>query len=138
MRPLALLCLAAGFALAAQLAVAPADADEIGDLFNVFDTDHDGGITLAEFAEHRAERFAKYDANQDRQISLAEFTAGLAGDKLENRKQRFAEMDTNKDGLLTETDMAARAQDQFNEMDKSGDAKVDLAEFTAAVHPVQN
>jgi Ca2+-binding EF-hand superfamily protein len=127
-------------ALLATSALLPvtARADQIADLFKEFDADHDGGITLAEFAEHRALRFQKYDANADQAISLEEFTAGLAVNKLEGRKQRFAEMDTNRDGLLTEADMADRARGQFGEMDKSGDGRVDLAEFTAAVHPVQN
>jgi hypothetical protein len=131
--------LAAAFAALALAAVSgPAIADQIGDLFNEFDANRDGGITLEEFSQHRAERFKKYDANADQKISIEEFTAGVAADKLEDRKQRFAEMDSNHDGLLTEADMADRAHGQFTGMDQSGDGKVDLPEFTQAVHPVQN
>lgn len=126
----------AALALAAISGIA--HADQIGDLFNEFDANHDGGITLEEFSQHRAERFKKYDMNSDQKISIEEFTAGVAADKVEGRKQRFVEMDTNHDGLLTEADMTERAKGQFIGMDKSGDGKVDLPEFTEAVHPVQN
>lgn len=128
----------AGLAFAVATIPGIALADQIGDLFNEFDANRDGGITLEEFSQHRAERFKKYDANADQKISIEEFTAGVPADKLDNRKQRFAEMDTNHDGLLTEADMADRAHGQFTGMDQSGDGKVDLPEFTQAVHPVQN
>lgn len=114
-----------------------ASADQIADLFNQFDANRDGGVTLEEFAQHRAQRFQKYDADTNQAITLEEFTTDVPADKLESRKHRFAEMDTNRDGLLTEADMADRAKGQFAEMDKSADGKVDLPEFTAAVHPVQ-
>jgi Ca2+-binding EF-hand superfamily protein len=124
-------------ALSIALATMPsgAFADAIADLFNEFDANRDGGITLEEFTQHRAERFKKYDSNADEQISIEEFTAGVAADKLDSRKQRFHEMDTNGDGMLTESDMTDRANAQFAGMDTNGDGKVDLAEFTAAVHP---
>ena len=134
--PVAIALLA--LAIATMAVPGGASADQIADLFNEFDANRDGGIALEEFAQHRAQRFQQYDTNTDQAISLEEFTTGVSADKLESRKQRFAEMDTNRDARLTESDMADRAKGQFAEMDKDADGKVDLAEFAAAVHPVQD
>lgn len=137
----ALLAGLVGFASVPALAGsgdASKDPATIDELFKKFDRDANGGISFDEFTAQRGERFKKYDANADDKITLEEFTAGVAADKLQGRKDRFAKLDANGDGVLTLEDGAERSRAQFQKIDTSGDGKVNLAEFTAAVHPVQN
>lgn len=48
--------------------------------------------------------FARWDKNKDGQLSLAEYTAGIA--KKDNAQQRFQAFDTNQDGSLTKHEFA--------------------------------
>lgn len=76
--------------------------------FDAIDTDDDGQISEAEFAgrresmkaAHKAQLFARFDANADGQLEIDEFPSRL---------QRLRELDTDGDGQVTRAEFRARA-----------------------------
>lgn len=70
-----------------------------------FDTNSDGSLTQSEIDQGRAEQLAKYDSDQDGNLSLQEFEALW----LEMARPRMV--------------------DRFQNLDEDGDAKVTSAEF---------
>lgn len=74
-------------------------------LFGKMDIDGNGVITLAELEDHErreriAKRFKRFDANDDGEVTKAEFKA--AGEKL------FERLDENEDGYLSVGELQKR------------------------------
>lgn len=100
-----------------------------------FDTNQDGTVTLEEFTDAAANRFAKMDSDKNGSVSADEFRAYVQGRRGEHRQQRYVEMDTNKDGQISKDEFLAskrrHAEHQFDRMDTNGDGLLSAGEFAS-------
>lgn len=123
------------------------------------DTNGDGIVSEAEFAEYQKKLFAQADTNHDGKIDAAELAAikmptkGTAAaastpnaPKPEQRAKidsdprghlhngsLMARLDKNKDGKIEKSELPPRLQESFAEMDKNKDGFLDEQELKAAM-----
>jgi len=114
------------------------------ELFESFDLDSDGSLSLNEFSAmpvyrgksvQAADAFAKFDINGDGALDLAEF-------RMELRTRIFVRLDQNKDGLLSIEEYSdaptaqLKQQDKkdamFKKLDTDGDGFLSVSEFAGA------
>jgi len=86
----------------------------------------------------RQDMLQKFDTNKDGKLDDAEraqMKAAFEAKRAERHKEALAKFDANKDGKLDEAERKtmreARLAEQFQTMDKNGDGKLTLDEFTA-------
>jgi Ca2+-binding EF-hand superfamily protein len=98
-----------------------------------FDANKDGVVSLQEFNESSAQRFAKIDANGDAKLTQEEFSQYRQQRRKEHHKAKFESMDTNNDGQVSKDEYLAhkrkRAEQRFASMDKNTDGNISDAEF---------
>ena len=91
------------------------------------DTDGDGKFSKAEITAQRQaqldKKFAKFDANQDGQLTMNEVKGKRGG--------VAKKADINKDGVITKAEHTAHANSMFARMDKNKDGKISGAEMKA-------
>ncbi|HEX7339398.1 MAG TPA: hypothetical protein VF271_05635 [Rhodanobacteraceae bacterium] len=92
----------------------PAMAGTSSPLMALFDTNHDGHVSLAEYQAYMARGFARLDANGDGVIEPDEFPRGTHAKKpltqAAHRRQvarQFHRQDVNHDGFLDARELAA-------------------------------
>lgn len=99
--------------------VASLPSENLGRLFQRLDKDGNGTIERSEMArpqpqgddsKKRMKRLWELDANEDRKISLEEFSQGGISQRLpeEGRERLFNRLDTNKDGFISKEDRPKR------------------------------
>ena len=76
------------------------------------DANNDGQITQAEFTAAAQEKFAKTDINGDGYLSQEERQAFRANMESEKRASRFDKMDTNGDGFVSRSEYEAQSEDR--------------------------
>jgi Ca2+-binding EF-hand superfamily protein len=125
-------------------------------LFERWDKDHDGRITIADLPTRMQQRIRSIDQNKDGILTREEFENGKAqlvaqrqkeldrnGDgkiTVEERREtmrdhlaeRFVEQDKNHDGALTETEVGKEYFQHIKVADANADSKVTLAELMTA------
>jgi Ca2+-binding EF-hand superfamily protein len=110
-------------------------------VFETFDLDGDGAVTLEEMEGARAVRFAEADANGDGMLDRDELLAAASG-RMERGIDRMIERaDADGDGAVSLEEMAeARSgrrgpgpEAMFERLDTDGDGSVTRAEFDDAV-----
>ena len=133
-------------------------------IFKLFDEDNSGTISAKElpgvvrfvgYTPTEAackDLMARYDANNDGQISLDEFyhlcaTEDIQRDSDEDLRAAFAEFDVDKNGYLSKKELqdalatfgeplsAAEIDDMFKGIDTNGDGKICIDEFLNAMRP---
>jgi Ca2+-binding EF-hand superfamily protein len=140
----------------------PFGTGELPEFLKAYDLNDDGKLSVEERqAYEKALRDARpprpgmknpWDTNDDGVLSDAEKQAAreaIAAKMLEERTKRFNELDVDKDGLLTSTELKAipriadaQVADMIAHLDTAGtdgtkDGMISLAEFLAAMVPVQ-
>jgi Ca2+-binding EF-hand superfamily protein len=144
-RKTVLLAVLAALAPAALLAADPAATGSRGerpggdgDLFQRFDTNHDGAISKEEAANGRlAKAFDHIDTNHDGFITQDEMQAASGARREERRAAlaaRFKEADKNGDGLISKEEAAAampRLAQRFDSVDTNKDGQLSPEEFAA-------
>lgn len=135
---------------AQEQAVPAIDADG---LFAKLDANRDGKIAADEVPEAQRSLFDRLvrnsDANGDKQLSKAEFEAGLkpadepkqplAGGGIPGRRggapqgvdprQQFQRLDANKDGKLSKDELPERMQQNFARLDANSDGSISAEEL---------
>lgn len=103
------------------------------DLFERFDGDNDGLLTVEELPDRLWNKFAAADLNVDGAISADELAevkgkegdgAGRAG-----HGDLFKRFDENEDGLLTENEVHNRIWDKINQADSNADRAISMDEL---------
>lgn len=94
-------------------------------LFERFDADGDGQVTMGEVDAFRAAMFAQMDGNADGQVTRDEALA-FASDRLRPRiDQRMGMLDTDGSGAVSAEEFAAgRSGEMFRRLDANGDGVV--------------
>jgi Ca2+-binding EF-hand superfamily protein len=151
----------AAISLAALTLAAPALAQDMpgmqggpggpGMMFEQFDTNGDGSVTLEEVTAFQDARFAKADTNGDGKLDQAEMVAqaeAMQAEMLARMAERMKaeapkrvahmmiELDTDSDGLLSPEEAAAMGMGKgmetiFVKLDADGDGTVTLEEAQA-------
>ena len=110
-------------------------------VFETFDLDGDGAVTLEEMEGARAVRFAEADANGDGMLDREELLAAATG-RMERGIDRMIEhADADGDGALSLEEIAEARSGRrgpgpevlFERFDADGDGSVTEAEFDEAV-----
>jgi hypothetical protein len=138
--------LTAGLLLA--IAAAPIVAQEMGGpggpdedsrpMFEQFDADGDGSVTMEEVEAQRGARFAETDTNGDGAVSLEEFTARAAARATERATAMFERLDADGDGSLSRDVLELHGprghmgERMFSGLDADEDGAVSEDEFDAA------
>lgn len=127
-----------------------------GRLFERWDNDRDGKVTLAELPARMQKHLSTVDTNKDGILTRAEFDAGKAQLKAQHEKafdkngdgkvtdeerreamrahlvERFVEQDKNHDGYLTETEVQNPHWAHLKNADANSDSRVTLEEMKVA------
>ena len=103
----------------------PGPMGPAGALFDRFDTDGDGQITVKEVETVRAELFLQVDANGDGEITRDEALA-FGSDRLGDRvDQRIERLDTDGSGTVSAAEHAlGRSGVLFDRLDANGDGAI--------------
>ena len=146
------------FALAGQAATSPkppeavskaAFSANVDKMFAAIDTSKDGYITaaeveaaqmkeaqvaLAQYRQLREQAFKKMDANNDGNVTLAEWTAARPDPtvKKPDASKLMGRADTNKDGKISRDEYRVRPMGDFDKLDKNKDGAIDAKEQAAA------
>lgn len=102
-------------------------------LFEWFDDDDDGKVTLQEFREGEQERFVEMDTNHDGKVTIEEFKAAPMPSREARLQRMFKRLDTNNDGVLTAEELAARGEAKFKKLDANGDGVITMEEIRQAM-----
>jgi len=98
-------------------------------MYGKLDPNHTGRVTLRQFLDHRAARFASLDADHDGRVTRAEFEAALAGRDPVHTAETFARFDADRDGAITREEWDAGETARFERIDTNRDGIVTLEEF---------
>jgi hypothetical protein len=107
-------------------------------MFESFDTDGDGRITVEEMKARRSAVVAGTDANGDGKLSAEELAAQdmrmMQQMAMARATMRVERLDVDGDGLLSVEELAARPMPEmmFERVDADGDGAVTMAEAEAA------
>jgi hypothetical protein len=94
-------------------------------MFETFDTNGDGALTQEEIDGVRTARFAKFDGDGDKVLTLAEYEA-LWLDAMNQRMVRgFQRLDTDGDGKVTAAEFEAPFGKMVARADRNEDGKLD-------------
>jgi len=88
----------------------------------LFDTDHDGTVDLAEAKKAAADLFDKLDTDKEGTLSIKELQGRLS-------RKDFAAGDTDKDKTLSKDEYLAIVEQRFKAADADDDGTVSAAEF---------
>lgn len=113
-------------------------------MFGLMDENGDGKISAEEHAGAHDNRFAAMDANDDGELTFAEFSAfrmgpgpkdggqGKMQNKMATKKQvMFEKLDADHDGKVSKDEFESHAAAMFSKADSNGDGVVDQQEFNA-------
>jgi Ca2+-binding EF-hand superfamily protein len=103
-------------------AATPALAATKKSVVDLFDTDHDGTVDLAEAKKAAAGLFDKLDTDKDGTLSLEELKGRLS-------RKDFASGDPDKDKTLSKEEYLAIVEQRFKSADADNDGSVSAAEF---------
>jgi Ca2+-binding EF-hand superfamily protein len=109
-------------ATAGLLGATPALAMTKKSVVDLFDTDHDGTVDLAEAKKTAAGLFDKLDTDKDGTLSLKELKGRLS-------RKDFASADPDKDKTLSKDEYLAVVEQRFKSADADNDGSVSAAEF---------
>ena len=112
-----------GLALAATVAFSgPALAKDRANPINMFDTDNDGTLDLAEVKKAASAMFAKLDPDRDGTLDARELRGRLSAKEL-------AAADPDHDGTLTLDEYLAVVEQRFNAANPDKDGTLDAKEL---------
>jgi Ca2+-binding EF-hand superfamily protein len=103
-------------------ATTPAFARHKQSPIELFDTDHDGTVDLAEAKKAASDLFDKLDTDKDGTLSIKELQGRLS-------RKDFAAADRDKDKTLTKDEYLAVVEQRFKAADADHDGTVSAAEF---------
>jgi Ca2+-binding EF-hand superfamily protein len=125
----------------AGLAAGAADAKGWGDrmsrgpggpgamLFETFDADGDGAVTLEEARGVAADGRARYDADSDGSLSLEEFSGLHAEITRPRMVDAFQRLDADGDGIVTADEMDRPIARMGARLDRDDDGDIDSDDF---------
>jgi Ca2+-binding EF-hand superfamily protein len=109
-------------------------------LTRMFDLDHDGKVTKAEFLDSVKKRFAQFDLNNDGRLTdddlppmmrgrniLTKASAGTVGHRL----AWLRDVDVDAQGAITQEAVLASAEKRFATFDRNNDGVIDTADLDA-------
>jgi len=108
----------------ASVATLPASAAPRHGAVQMFDTDNDGTLDLAEVKKAAAALFAKLDGDHDGTLDKRELKGRLSAKEL-------AAADPDHDGTLTSDEYLAVVEQRFNAADPDKDGTLDAKELNA-------
>ncbi len=98
------------------------------------DANQDNQLTFAEFTQTVAWLFKKADTDKDGKLTHDEVaayygaTGGSADPKFENRVANIMAADTNHDGAVTVDELTAQTAAEFKKRDRNGDGVITAAD----------
>src|SRR4029078_9958668 len=114
-----------GLMLAAAVAFSgPALAKDRSSAIEMFDTDNDGTLDLAEVKKAASAMFAKLDPDRDGTLDARELRGRLTAKEL-------AAADPDRDGTLTLDEYLAVVEQRFNAANPDKDGTLDAKELTS-------
>jgi Ca2+-binding EF-hand superfamily protein len=134
MQTVKLLTLGLGWAAILAATAARAQTNAAPDVFQSADTNNNGRVCRAEFAEYvKKSTFEKLDANQDGMISLEEWKAVDLSPKAQ---KNFEAMDKDQNGMISYQEFSGMADwksalnDSFQLLDRDRDSHLAPDELT--------
>lgn len=115
--------------------------------FSAVDANKDGFVTKAEIEAAQTQQiqelkaradaqlaaeFQKLDTNKDKQLSMAEFSAGAGAMPSPDAAAPLAKLDKNKDGKISRDEYRAPKLADFDKADSNHDGTLTIAELKAA------
>ncbi len=94
-------------------------------LMDRYDANQDGKLTQAEIDETRRNQFARFDADGDGVLALAEYQALWLDAKRERMVRGFQRHDADGDAKLTPAEFNKRLSRLIERMDRNGDGVLD-------------
>lgn len=107
----------------------------IESVFNKFDSDGNGLVTVTESLDGQKSYFAELDLNSDRYLTESEVVAFKSGKNADSdawKRQPIGSMDTDGDSQVSFIEFAAVARERFARSDIDGSGAVSLAEAKTA------
>jgi len=97
-------------------------------LFQRYDSNRDGKITVDELKPRTERRFLRLDTDGDERVTVAEIDAWLTRIMERRRDRILSTMDKNGDGAVDRGELAERISALFTEADANSDGGVTLEE----------
>ncbi len=97
------------------------DGPRLGQFLELYDTNEDGSVSQEEVDAVRAARLAEFDADQDGQLSLAEYEALWLDAMRERMVDRFQAHDDDGDSLVTLEEFGEDFANLVDRRDRNGD-----------------
>ena len=101
----------------------------LGNMMELYDQNQDGALTQEEIDTVRAEQLAKFDANGDGSLNLAEYQALWLDAMHEQMVDRFQSHDDDGDGQVTAEEFGERQARMVRMMDRNEDGQIDRDDF---------
>lgn len=124
----------AGLIVATTACAQRADRYNAGRDLDAADADGDGAVSLSEFTESRARRFATLDKNGDGHLSMEDL--GRLAARRESARERIqhalGQADTNSDGRVSAAEYNAATPALFARLDANRDGRLTAGEAGAA------
>jgi hypothetical protein len=109
--------------------VSPAEMEAaLAKSFAVLDTNHDGVLSKSE-VENRRETYKAYRLQVKAERKAGQHLARVI--RLKGLSKHFAKVDGNGDGVISKSEIAGAAEQQFKRRDRNGDGYISIADFKA-------
>jgi len=97
-------------------------------MFERFDSDASGAVSLDEFVDASSHRFTRMDRNNDGTVSEDEVDAFIAKRTRRIKDRILSRLDANGDGAITQAEFEASRRDRFARLDTDKSGEIEKAE----------
>lgn len=101
-------------------------------MFDRFDSDASGAVSLDEFVKGADRRFSRMDRNNDGTVTEGEVDAFIAKRTRRIKDRILSRLDANGDGAITQAEFEAVRRDRFARLDVDKSGEIEKAEAREA------